>query len=276
MHFETLVSGFGLIEGPRVDGSGNLYFSDVPNGGVRRLTPEGELSVVIPKRRGVGGIALHADGGLVVSGRNIQHVHDGEIRLLYENADVAGFNDLFADGQGRILVGSLRDDPFDESLTDRRAGELYRISAPGEAEVLYGDVGLTNGIGFSPGGDRLYHSDSAGPRLIVHDVAPDGTLSNRRHFPAEGLPDGLAVDAEGFVWVAMARAGRVRRFSPDGEVVDELDPPSNFVTSVVFGGPDLQDLYIVTADNTEDAERGGTVFRTRVDVAGQPAPLARV
>ena len=276
MQFETLASGFGLVEGPRADGEGNLYFSDVPNGGVRRLAPDGEVTVVIPKRRGVGGIALHADGGLVVSGRNVQHVRDGEARILHEDPTVGGFNDLFVDAQGRVLVGCLRDDPFDESLTERRPGELYRIAGEGEAEMLYGDVGLSNGIGFSPAGDRLYHSDSAGPHLIVHDVADDGSVSNRRHLPAPGLPDGLAVDAEGGIWVALARAGAVRRYSPDGEVLEELRPPADFVTSVVFGGDDRRDLYIVTADNTEAPERGGTVFRTRVGVAGLPPPLARV
>ena len=68
---ETLVSGHGLIEGPRVDAQGNLFFSDVPNGGVYQRTREGKVSTVVPRRRGVGGIALHAEGGLVISGRNM-------------------------------------------------------------------------------------------------------------------------------------------------------------------------------------------------------------
>src|SRR5262249_34082005 len=77
MRFETLAYGYGLIEGPRVDGAGNLYFSDVTNGGVYRRRPDGSIDTVVPKRRGVGGIALHADGGLVISGKNICHVKDG-------------------------------------------------------------------------------------------------------------------------------------------------------------------------------------------------------
>ena len=68
---ETIASGYGLIEGPRVDADGNLYFSDVTNGGVYRRSPSGEITTAVPKRRGVGGIALHADGGIVVSGKNI-------------------------------------------------------------------------------------------------------------------------------------------------------------------------------------------------------------
>ena len=83
MKIETLAYGYGLIEGPRVDGAGNLYFSDVTNGGVYRRRPGGEVDTVVPKRRGVGGIALHADGGLVISGKNICHVKDGTTRVLF-------------------------------------------------------------------------------------------------------------------------------------------------------------------------------------------------
>src|SRR6195256_5203655 len=119
MTIESLAWGYGLIEGPRVDSAGNLYFSDVTKGGVFCRRPDGSIDLIVPKRRGVGGITLHADGGLVISGRNICHVRDGETRILYERDDVGGFNDLFADSQGRVYVGSLRDDPF--SVTkDRR------------------------------------------------------------------------------------------------------------------------------------------------------------
>src|SRR5215471_18990285 len=89
---ETLASGYGLVEGPTVDGDGNLYFSDVLGGGVYRRTPEGEITTVVPKRRGVGGIVLHADGGIVVSGRDIVHVREGENRRLLAVDSVLGWN----------------------------------------------------------------------------------------------------------------------------------------------------------------------------------------
>ena len=81
---ETIASGYGLIEGPRVDAAGNLFFSDVTNGGVYSRSPSGEISTVVPKRRGVGGIALHADGGVIVSGKNICHAKDGTSRILFQ------------------------------------------------------------------------------------------------------------------------------------------------------------------------------------------------
>ena len=273
---ELLSSGWGLIEGPRVDEHDNLYFSDVPNGGVRRRTPDGEIELVVPKRRGVGGMVLHADGGVVVSGRNIQHVTEAGSEVLFA-PDVAGFNDMHTDSSGRVYVGSLRRNPFDESAADV-PGELYRINLDGSADEVYGAVRLTNGIGFSPDGTRLYHSDSIPGRVWVSDVDGD-TVTNRREFVQERkVPDGLAVDVEGGVWVALAEGARVQRYTPDGESDVAVPVPGQFVTSVCFGGADMRDLYIVTGGPSDGGGTagGGCIFRTRAPVAGVPTPLARV
>src|SRR5262245_33570326 len=110
-NIETLAWGYGLVEGPRADEHGNLYFSDVHNGGVYRRSPDGTIEVVVPKRRGVGGIAFHADGGLVISGRNICHVRDGETRIVFA-PEAPGLNDLFVDASGAVICGTMRSDPF--------------------------------------------------------------------------------------------------------------------------------------------------------------------
>jgi D-xylonolactonase len=272
---ETLASGYGLLEGPRVDDPGNLFFSDVTNGGVYRRAPDGNISTVVPRRRGVGGIALHANGGVVISGKNVCHVKGDETRILFQRDDIPGFNDLFTDSAGRVLVGSLRSDPFKPG--SRIPGELWRIDGEGKVVQLYGEVGLTNGIGFSPNGRIIYHADSAAQHLIVHDVAPDGSCSNRRSLTISvGGPDGLAVDEAGAIWVAIYNGGCAARYTPDGKLDRKIDVPAKAVTSLCFGGKDRRDLYVVTADNTEDPERKGTIFRTRVDVPGVPVPLARV
>ena len=277
MTFETLASGYGLIEGPRVDSENNLYFSDVTNGGVYRRAPDGEISTYVPKRRGVGGISLHVAGGVVISGRNVCHVKDGATRVLFEQDDVGGFNDLFADAEGRVLVGSLRSDPFGNG-SGRVPGDLWRIDTDGKAEILYGDVGLTNGIGFAPDGTKLYHSDSAAGKILLHDVDADGNVSNRRVFVSVqiGAPDGLAVDADGCVLTASYGGSCVLRYMPNGKLDTMIPVPAEQVTSLCFGGDDLRDLYVVTADNTEDPSREGTIFRTRTDVPGLPPPTARV
>ena len=162
---ELLTEGWGLIEAPRVDENDRLYFSDVPNGGVYRRLPSGEIETVIPKRRGVGGMVFHRDGGLVVGGRNIQHVNDGQIRVLFDPG-FPGFNDLHTDSLGRVYVGSLKVDPFEEGV-ENPGGELWRLDAGGQATELYDGVLLTNGIGFSPDGSLLYHADSVPGRVWV-------------------------------------------------------------------------------------------------------------
>lgn len=274
---EVLASGYGLVEGPRFDLAGGLYFSDVQGGGIYYRTPGGVLETAVPKRRGVGGIAIHADGGIVVSGRNICHVKDGETRVVFDPPDTPGFNDLFTDAKGRVYVGTMRSDPFEQG-GPRTMGELWRIGNDGQAEELYGDVSLSNGIGFSPDGTKLYHSDTARNHVIAHDVSADGSVSNRRVFADldDGGPDGLAVDSDGFVWVADYLGGCVARFDPDGKLERRLEVPAKAVTSLCFGGSDGCDLIIATADHSGDPSLKGCVLRTRSPVPGLPAPDARI
>ena len=105
--FETLASGYGLVEGPTFSPDGSLYWSDVLGGGVHRRDADGTVSTVIPQRRGVGGIALHADGGLVVGGRDLIHVRDGANRTLLSIEGLPGWNDLCTDARGRQYGGSI-------------------------------------------------------------------------------------------------------------------------------------------------------------------------
>ena len=114
--------------------------------------------------------------------------------------------------------------------------------------------------------------------MLAHDLDADGTGTNRRVFARmpKGNPDGLAVDESGGVWVALGSGGGIARFSARGEVVSILEVPSPFVTSLCFGGADRRDLYVTTMENAEDPQRKGTIFRTRSDVPGLVAPLARV
>ncbi len=277
---DTLTFGYGLIEGPRVDSEGGLYFSDVTNGGVYRRDTDGSIDVVVPKRRGVGGIALHADGGIVISGRNVCHVHDGTTRVLYERDDIPGFNDMCTDAAGRVYTGSMRDDPF-STEGERRTGEAYRIDAEGVAVELYDGVGLTNGIGFSPDGSRLYHVDSSEGVIKVHEVVGGEVVreSGGVFASVRGVPDGLAVAEDGAVWVAVYGGGCVRRYTPSGAPDVEIAVPARAVTSLCFAGPDRGELIVVTADNTEDEARGGTIFRipaADVGAVGLPVPPVRI
>jgi gluconolactonase len=267
VQFELLASGYGLVEGPTVDARGNLFFSDVLGGGVYGLDSSGEVTTVVPKRRGVGGIALHADGGVVVSGRDVSHVHNGQTRVLYRIEGLPGWNDLCTDSAGRVYAGALRFMVFDGDA-EPVPGECRRIDAEGAATELYGGVVHANGIALSPGEDRIYHSDTRANVVLVHDLV-DGRALNRRAFDfPPGAPDGLAVDEAECVWVASAVGGCVVRLTPDGDVDRRVDVPARAVTSLCFGGTDRRELHVVTADNTEKPEAKGSVLRTRVDVAG--------
>jgi gluconolactonase len=279
MEFEVLAGGFGLLEAPRVSDSGALYFSDVPNGGVYRRNPDGAIQTVIPKRRGVGGMMFNRGGGLVCTGRGLILFDEktGKSRDLFVEWDgkpLMGLNDLTTDDQGSVFTGSLNFDPLGGGKPV--PGSLFRIDPPGRATKLWDGIEVTNGLGLSPDRKLLYHSDSPTGAVWAYDVAPDRTVRNRRIFARlpEGWPDGMAVDAEGGIWVAAVRVGEVVHFGNDGVIKKRIKLPSTMVTSLVFGGPDMMDLYVVTADNTADPSRKGTIFRGRADVPGLPVPKA--
>src|SRR6202008_2614717 len=159
---------------------------------------------VVPKRRGVGGIALHADGGLVLGGRDIVRVHDGVTDTLFAIEGLPGWNDLCTDSRGRVYAGALRFAVFDRAA-EAVPGELWRIDAPGEATELYGGVVHANGVALSPDEKTIYHSDSRAQTIIVHTLPADGRAVDRRDIDASayGTPDGMAVDEHGAIWVAL-------------------------------------------------------------------------
>lgn len=272
--FETLASGYGLVEGPTVAPDGGLLFSDVLGGGVYHRNRDGEITTVVPKRRGVGGIAVHADGGIVCSGRDLIHVKDGETRTIFRIEGLPGWNDVCTDARGNLYAGSVRFAVFDPKA-EVVPGECWRIDTRGQARELYRDNVHPNGIALSPDERWIVHSDTRSNALLVHDLSEDGARGRRR-FEVDGAPDGLAFDEAGCVWVAIAGGGRVDRFTPEGKLDRSLTVPASMVTSVCFAGNDRRDLVVVTADNTEDPARRGTVFRTRVDATGAPVHPARV
>ena len=276
---ERLLTGYSLIEGPTVEDSGALLFADVQGGGVRRLLADGTVEDVIPHRRGIGGMALHADGGYVVSGRNVAWKRGDETDVLHDRGhDGQSFNDLTTDPDGRIYVGSLEFNPLDEGSLPS-PGQLYLIDLDGSVRVVATDVGLSNGLGVSPDGSRLYHSDTAVHTVWRYDREADGSLHGRRALSTwdeTGKPDGLAVAEDGSVWVAMAFGGHVAVLSDDGRVQAEIPVEVPMVTSVAFGGEDRRDLYIVTGAKGAPAGIGGGVYRVRTPVAGLALAKARI
>jgi sugar lactone lactonase YvrE len=267
----VLYQPHGLLEGPRFDGDDVLY-SDVTSGGVWRLS-DCVIEPVVPKRRGVGGLVLHADGGVIVGGRTLIHVSPGgQTRVLHDGTGVEGFNDLTVAPDGAVLVGALRFKPMQgEQPTP---GLLLRIGAGGVTTVISETPAWPNGIGYAPGGQRIYVSDFSNGDIIT--MRPGG--ADERVFtqvPA-GSADGLAVDVEGGVWVALGQGGGIARFTPEGFIDDIVDLHVGFVSSLSFGGEDGRDVLITTADNGLVPDAGGVVLRARSAVASLPIPRAVV
>ncbi|MCZ0942282.1 MAG: SMP-30/gluconolactonase/LRE family protein, partial [Gammaproteobacteria bacterium] len=154
---DQLAQGYGLVEGPVWEDGKGLLFSDVLFGGVFRLNLNGAVETVFEHRRGIGGMALHEAGGLIVSGRNLSFKPfsgGATVTVLEQNepAGVVGFNDLTTDAAGRIYAGALGASPVFDDGREPRAGDLYLVDLVGSARVVALDVQLTNGLGFSPDG----------------------------------------------------------------------------------------------------------------------------
>ena len=174
---EELATGFGLLEGPTVDGAEGIYFSDVLQGGVYRWSPAG-VEQVVPKRRGVGGIVLHEDGGLVVTGRDVAHIRDGDTRVLLDVDGVTGFNDLGTAPDGSVYVGSLRFMPFKGEQPV--PGEIWRIPPEGERAARRGRRPVGERDRLLSDGVTAYGSDYARSCVLAWDVAADGSLLGGR------------------------------------------------------------------------------------------------
>ncbi len=281
---QTLAEGYGLIEAPVwVPGRG-LLFSDVLFGGVYCLTPAGEVREVFAHRKGIGGMSLHVAGGMVVSGRNISFKpFDGgqTVTVLEQNPaqGLVGFNDITTDLAGRIYAGGLGASPVFADGRPPAAGDLYLIDLDGSSRIVAHDIQLTNGLGFSPDGSVLYHSDSRRGVVNCYAVQADGGLGEKQTFVsvAEGVPDGLVVSEDGAVWVALAGGGHgVAVFDADGELQEHIKIPHPMCTSVCFGGEDLRDLYIVSGSDGLEGDKRGGIFKIRTEVAGLAVPPARV
>src|SRR5207248_4473581 len=215
MDWEVVAHGYGLVEAPTIDRDGSVLFSDVLGGGVHRLDAAGEITTVVPKRRGVGGIAPHTDGGIVCSGRDVVHVDQrGETRTVLHADGVAGWNDLCTNEAGNVYAGALRFAVFDPAA-EEVPGELWRIASADDAAPLFDDVVHANGVACAPDGRAVYMSDTRRRRVIVFDRSQ----RTRRDIDVSelGHPDGMALDEHGAIWLALVSGG-LARLTPEGRV----------------------------------------------------------
>jgi sugar lactone lactonase YvrE len=228
----------------------------------------------------VGAIApIDGDSGwLLATNRGFAHLSlDGTLRSLADVApEGARMNDAACDPQGRFWAGTKAHD------NHLGGGALYRLDRDGRTEQMLDGLTISNGLGWSPDGGTMYLADTI-PR-VIHAFAFDGergTITDGRvliEVPEEaGAPDGLTVDADGDLWVAIWGGGRVRRHAPDGSLREELLVPAAETTSCAFGGQGLNRLYVTTATEGWRPEQrrafpaAGLVYRFDTDATGRPA-----
>ncbi|MFI6048824.1 SMP-30/gluconolactonase/LRE family protein [Streptomyces violascens] len=237
-----------LGEGPTWDAAtGRLIWVDILSSRIHSYDPGSGRRTVMATEQHVGAAKPRAGGGLVVNlrdGVGLYGPDGGFSWLLHDPVAGRRANDAAVAPDGALWAGTMR---YDEAPG---GGTLTRIAADGSAEEILGDVAVSNGIGWSPDGRLMYYIDTPTRTIDVFDF--DGQLAhNRRKFVSveagAGLPDGLTVDAEGGVWVALWDGGAVRRYAPDGGLDQVVELPVRRPTACVFGGPDLTDLYITTA-----------------------------
>jgi sugar lactone lactonase YvrE len=232
----------------------------------------------------VYGFRPNSAGGFVVTNTSGVWLWDGEnpLRLVADQVEGSRLqvNDCCADRRGRLLTTSFYYDPAGRYPL----GRLVRIDNSGRVDVLDEGFHLGNGIGLSPDERTLYVTDTVARKIYAFDYGD--TLSGRRIFvevPAtEGIPDGLAVDALGHVWSAQWYGSCVVRYDPDGRVERRIDVPAKQTSSVAFGGPDLMDVFITSAAQSEklpvmprgydpsSGVIGGALYHTNLEIPGQP------
>ena len=270
-----------LGEGPIWDAErAVLIFVDIMRGEVHVFEPVSGAHRVVHVGLSAGAVAPTARGDWIVAAGQGFYRADPESGRLTEVAEAAPgrtdlrMNDGYVDLSGNFWAGtmSLQRTPGQ--------GALYRLTPDGRIAKMLEPVTTSNGIDWSPDGRRMYYVDTGTRRVDVFDVEPaTGRILNRRPFVdfagQSGRPDGLVVDADGGVWVALWRGGAVRRYASDGSLDVELPVPATLVTKCAFGGPRLTDLYIttawtdLTAEERQSQPHAGGLFRARPGVAGQ-------
>jgi sugar lactone lactonase YvrE len=253
---------------------GGLRWVDMLAGDVLSLAADGTID-----RRHVGNVAAalrpRRQGGAVIAverGFALEDA-DGAIRYLGElwTDTHVRMNEGGCDPDGRFYCGSM--------AYDQRpgAGALYRLDPDDSVHVVLENVTISNGLEWSPDGSLAYYNDTPTQRVDVFDYDGESGLTGRRPFaeiPAEaGGPDGLTVDEEGGVWVALYGGGAVRRYNPEGVLDEVIEVPAEQVTACTFGGSNLDQLFITTSREGlggGDDPLAGSVFRSAVGVASLP------
>lgn len=269
-------------EGPLWDAkTSTLYWTDIRSGRLFQYVPSTGENRLIHQGVSVGGLRVNRGGGLVLgTWEGVQLWRSDADNIWLFQDKILRFNDVSAGPDGSFYAGTyLLDQP----------GKLYRYYPNGNVDVVAEGLGISNGMGFSPDLRTFYHTDSIPKEIYAYDYNPTTHQIGRRRVIVKqgndlGVPDGMTVDAAGFIWSANWDGGCVIRYDPDGTEERRIHFPATQTSAVAFGGPDLTDLYVSTAsagtggpplglepiDYDYSAYRGGALYRVRgLDVQGK-------
>jgi sugar lactone lactonase YvrE len=248
-----------------------LYWTDISGGKIFRYSPISETCEIVYQGTSVGGFTLQEDNSLLLflEHGGIARYNDGKIEYLVESLEEefsTRFNDVIADPEGRVFCGTLP--------TTNRKGRLYRLEVNGTITKVLEGITCSNGMAFSPDLQYLYYTDSYAYEIYEFRYTRlTGELCSKRTFikgrDKDGYPDGLVRDEEGYFWSARWGSGCVIRYTPDGVESGRLELPVKLVTSLAFGGPNMNELYVTTAsDQNNVGGENGALFRFQTSFRG--------
>ena len=260
-----------------------LYWVDIEGKTLHRYRPDDETTTSIPVAEEIGCIAMREGGGLVAASRSGFAFLDpgkGTLEIVVSpEPEQPGnrFNDGKCDRRGRFWAGTM------DAAGEKTSGSLYRLSPGLSASRVLTGVTIPNGIGWSPDDRTMYFTDSAqGTIVAFYFESESGEIGSSKGFAsiaaADGVPDGLTVDAEGYVWSAHWGGWRVTRYNPEGAVDRVITLPVPRPTSCAFGGELLDRLYVTSAsigllpEQLAKAPLSGGIFELNVGVRGRREP----
>lgn len=258
-----------------------LYWVDIPNGRLFRYDPATGDHEQCYETDVIGGFTIQTDGSLLLfeDGGRIETWHDGTTRTVVDELEAeldSRFNDVIAEPKGRVFCGTMP--------TDDRLGRLYRLDTDGTITKLFDGVDIPNGMGFTPDLTGMYFTETEADKIYRFQYDEEtGELSDRDVFldttEERGSPDGMTVDADGYVWTAYWDGGCLVRYTPDGTEDRRIEFPARKVSCITFGGAEYEDAYATTAlgpgegeagTRAEEGEGAGMLFRLSPGAEGVP------
>ena len=283
--WRTVATGLAFPEAPRWR-EGRLFVSEIFGGRVVAIADDGSgpdgtgsVSVVCTLDDRPSGLGWRPDGTLLVVSMQRRHLlalgADGGVALVADLGPLVGgdCNDMVVDARGNAYIGNFG---YDYAAgEERRPTVLVMVDARGGARAVASDLWFPNGMVITPDGGTLFVAETRVERITAFTIRGDGSLTDRRVFAElDGAgPDGMALDAEGALWVASPGSGELLRITADGRVVVREPAPGVMAQACALGGPDGRTLYAccsATHDPVEAAQRRSVVMAARVDVPAAP------